>query len=280
MTAQPFSDLDPVLQAFQLSGEPRPLPGGSTDVYLVQDIVLKNIAETSLENNHSPELAAWIADLTTRIPQEGFRLPMPLKTKDGSYITPDGWIASRYLTGRRATVEDIPACIQAINALHRATAGIPKHPLMDDNHTPWGFGQRGTWGDKPGFIQPRLRPLLDALYILRQPIPTSPWQLIHGDLNLGNFLITPGQPPAVLDFSPYWEPPEFALAIFANFSGPRCWDLEVLRHFMGIPHFDQLLVRACIRMLLIMSEINWLDGWETCSEKWAAEQVIRIVSNR
>jgi hypothetical protein len=84
--------------------------------------------------------------------------------------------------------------------------------------------------------------------------------------------------PAFLDFSPFWGPAEFALAIFANFIGPRQGDVSVLKHFEGIAHFDQLLIRAAIRMLLVMSVINDLDDWETCSEKKAAEMIIRKYS--
>ncbi|MBE0697296.1 MAG: hypothetical protein IH586_10265, partial [Anaerolineaceae bacterium] len=78
----PTPDLSPILAAFGLTGEPLPLAGGSTQTFRVQNVVLKQIKESSLENNHSPILAAWIAEFTTRIPQVGFRLPMPLQTVD------------------------------------------------------------------------------------------------------------------------------------------------------------------------------------------------------
>jgi uncharacterized protein (TIGR02569 family) len=273
------ASLAPVLAAFNLSGEPSMLPGGTTQTFRVGDAVLKHIHESSLENNHSPALAAWIAGFSASLPQVGFRLAQPLATRDGAFITPDGWTASAYLAGQHAQAADIPACIQAITALHQAIAGIEKHPLMDDNRTAWGFAHRACWGDppydqRPGSIQPQLRPLLDSLYALRQPIPTAAWQLMHGDLNLSNLLVAPGQPPAILDFSPFWGPPEFALAIFANFSGPRRRDMAVLRYFENIPHFDQLLLRAAIRMLLVVAALDGLDGWEQAEEKWAAEQVL------
>lgn len=271
---------DSALRAFGLTGEPQPLAGGTTDVYRVQDAVLKRIDEDDLENNHSPELYAWIADFTTRIPQVGFRLPMPLKTIEGACITADGWTATGYLAGRLAGEEDVPACIQAAAALHLATANLPKHPRMDDNRTAWGFAHRGCWGEKPDGIQPLLQPLIDDLYALRQPIPTSPWQLIHGDLSPDNFLVEPGLPPAIIDFSPFWAPPEFALAMFANFAGPRRRKMDVLRHFETIPHFDQLLIRANIRMLLIVSALNGLNGWDEAPEKWAAEQVLRRIRGK
>src|SRR5438552_43170 len=55
----------------------------------------------------------------------------------------------------------------------------------------------------------QLRSLLAALRPVRLPA-----QLIHGDLG-GNVLLAAGEPPAVIDFSPYWRPAGLALAIAA-----------------------------------------------------------------
>jgi fructosamine-3-kinase len=92
---------------------------------------------------------------------------------------------------------------------------------MDDNCTPWGYAQRACWGQRPATLPAQLRHLVERLYALRQPVTVLQWQLIHGDLNPENLLIAPGFAPAILDFSPFWGSPEFALAIFANFIGPR-----------------------------------------------------------
>jgi len=37
-------------------------------------------------------------------------------------------------------------------------------------------------------------------------------QLVHGDLT-GNVLFARGQPPAIIDISPYWRPPSYAEGI-------------------------------------------------------------------
>ncbi len=148
-------------------------------------------------------------------------------------------IPATFVEGQAAKPADIPQCIQAIFALHRALKSIPKHPLMDDNRTDWGFAHRKCWGDKPDGIQPELRPLVDELYALRKPVATLECQLIHGDLSPDNVLVAPGLAPAFLDMSPFWGPPEFAAAIFANFAGPRRGDASLLRYFEAIPGFDQ-----------------------------------------
>jgi hypothetical protein len=269
-----------IIRQFNLEADPAALPGGSSQSFRVGSAVLKRIKETSLENNHSPQLSEWIAAFSNGLRAEGFRIPRPLPTVEGSWITADGWTAWSFLEGRHATPEDIPACIAAIQSFHQALKTIPKHPLMDDNRTPWGQADRWCWGEKPDFVQPKLRPLVEQLYRLRQPVEGLESQLIHGDLNPENILIAPGLPPALIDFSPFWGPPEFALAIFANFIGPRRGNAAILSYFEAIPYFDQLLVRAGIRMLLVMSVINRLDDWETCSEKQAAEMIVDYIAAR
>jgi hypothetical protein len=269
--------LSETLRQFALSAEPDQLPGGSQPTFRAGHAVLKHIKETSLENNHSPHLIEWIADFTAHVEMRGFRLPQPLATTDGRWITDEGWTAWTFLDGQHATTRDIPDCIAGISALHQALRAIPKHPLMDDNRTPWGKAHQWCWGAAPPFVQPQLQPLVQQLYALRQPIQTSPAQLIHGDLNVENILIAPGQPPGFLDFSPFWAPAEFALAIFANWIGPRRGDSSVLGQFGHIPNFAQLLIRAALRMLLVMVVIDKLEDWDSSSEKRAAELVIDYV---
>ncbi|MDQ6669192.1 MAG: hypothetical protein M3069_00235 [Chloroflexota bacterium] len=128
---------------------------------------------------------------------------------------------------------------------------------------------------------------MDRLYALRRPLDGLDSQLIHGDLNPGNILIARGLPPAFLDIAPFWRTAEFALAMFANWIGPRQGDASVLRHFSQVRHFDQLLIRAGIRMLLIMTELaernpdlfqHELDKFETSSEAQAVQIILEHLS--
>lgn len=56
-------ELDSVIKRFGLEGVPQQLSGGSQRTFRVGDFVFKQIRETSLENNHSPELAEWVAEI-------------------------------------------------------------------------------------------------------------------------------------------------------------------------------------------------------------------------
>ncbi len=51
------------------------------------------------------------------------------------------------------------------------------------------------------------------------------------------------------------------------------------RHFkpQHIRAFDQMLLRASLRMLLVMHVLGDFEDWETCSEKQAAELVINYM---
>lgn len=273
-------NLQDVLDAFNIQASPEQLSGGSQPTFKVGNVVLKRVKETSLENNHSPELVQWIAEFSQTLEQDGFRFPKAFQTKEGKWITKDGWTAWTVVEGRHSTKEDVVGVIEGIIAFHKALAGIQKNSLMDENQTAWGKADRWCWGEKPEHIHPIVEPLVNTLYELRRPVEGLKDQLIHGDLSLANILIAPHLPPAFIDLSPFWRPVEFALGMYANWVGPRQGDIAVLKYFQHMKAFDQMLIRASIRMLLVMHFLGDLEDWETCSEKKAAELVISYVQEK
>ena len=273
-------NLQDVLDAFNIHASPEQLSGGSQPTFKVGNVVLKRVKETSLENNHSPELVQWIAEFSQTLKQDGFRFPKALQTKEGKWITKDGWTAWTVVEGRHSTKEDVVGVIEGIIAFHKALAGIQKNPLMDENQTAWGKADRWCWEEKPVHIHPVVEPLVNTLYELRRSVEGLKDQLIHGDLSLANILIAPHLLPAFIDLSPFWRPVEFALGMYANWVGPRQGDISVLKYFQHMKAFDQMLIRASIRMLLVMHVLGDLDDWETCLEKKAAELVISYVQEK
>ena len=265
-----------VRQAYRLAGKARRLPGGVQEAYRVGDVVVKRLVAISLENQHSLTLAPWLAEQIAGIPEAGFRIARPVASRDGAWMTDDGWVAWTFIEGRRAGESDVPAVIEAIRALHRALSHVPKHPLFDQNDSAWGVAHAHCWGDRPAWVHPVLEPWVDALYARLRPLPPMACQLIHGDLNRENILVAPGVPPGFIDVTPFWAPVDFALAMFANWIGPRCEDPSVLRHFENVPYFNQLLLRAAIRMLLIVSELGGVEEWEP--ERRATEIVLDVTS--
>lgn len=260
-----------VLDVFGVAGTPRVLPGGTQRVYRVGQAVFKRLHPTSLDNSKSLRLHAWLAPYLQGVSENGFRLAKPIPTKSGPWLTPDGWTAWTYVEGRPAASADVPSCIDAIQALHAALRDVPNHTLLEENASIFGQADRASWDVRPGQVDPRVEPLLDALYARRQPVEGLTDQLIHGDLNPGNILVAPGLPPGFIHVAPFWRPVEFALGMFANWIGPREGNAPVLDAFRDVASFDQMLVRAAIRMLLIMDD---LSDWDASRERRAAEIVL------
>jgi len=267
-----------VQRAFGLEGPIVRFAGSTTQTYRLGNVVLKRLHRTSLESEHSLELAPWLAAELAQIEQVGFRLSLPLATHDDRWMLDDGWTAWTFIAGRPTSDNDVPSVIDAIRALHDRLGHVPKHPLLDANTTAWGFAHRHCWKKCPQRVHPVLIELVTELYARYRPLPSLRRQLIHGDLNVDNILVTPEQPPGFIDFTPFWAPEDFAIAMFANWVGPRRGDVQVLRHFEGVPHFSQLLLRSAVRMLLVVSELNGVADWERTPEKRAAELVLGWVS--
>ena len=199
--------------------------------------------------------------------EPGFRVPRPLRTvagdgADGDWVTQDplagAWVAWQWLPGEPAAWAGVsplwPRLIAASRAFHAALAGRPAPPWLGRDGSQWTVGDQVAWGERdpgsvlaaaPAPLARQLRSLLAALRPVRLPA-----QLIHGDLG-GNVLFAPGQPPAMIDFSPYWRPAGLALAIAAvdalTWSGA---DPAILGELADQPELGQLLARAHVGRLV------------------------------
>jgi hypothetical protein len=261
-----------VLASFGASADPVSLPGGEGTAWRAGEVVLKPAGD--------PRVARWTADLyhglaIRRAP--GFRVPRPLRTiaetgaaetgaagdgVAGAWVAQDplagAWVAWQWLPGEPASWAGVsplwPRLIAASRAFHAALAGRPAPPWLGRDGSLWTTGDQVAWGERdpgsvlaaaPAPLAGQLRSLLAALRPVRLPA-----QLIHGDLG-GNVLFAPGQPPAVIDFSPYWRPAGLALAVAAvdalTWSGA---DPAILGDLADQPELDQLLARAHVGRLV------------------------------
>ena len=251
-----------VLASFGTSADPVSLPGGEGTAWRAGEVVLKPAGD--------PRVACWTADLYHELAirrDPGFRVPRPLRTVAGDGVAGDwvaqdplagAWVAWQRLRGEPASWAGVsplwPRLIAASRAFHAALAGRPAPPWLGRDGSPWTTGDQVAWGERdpgsvlaaaPAALAGQLRSLLAALRPVRLPA-----QLIHGDLG-GNVLFAPGQPPAVIDFSPYWRPAGLALAVAAvdalTWSGA---DPAILGHLADQPELDQLLARAHVGRLV------------------------------
>lgn len=241
------------LAAFGLAGDmPVALPYGEERSYRVGGAVLKDV------RGDRPEVVTWAAALHAQMREDGFRIARPLPARGGGWISDDGWSASTWLEGGHDYRGQVETCIGAVERYHAALRAVPRPSFLATLDNPFSRADRDAFGDRPGSVHPELERQVDQLYALRQPLVGLPDQLIHGDLNPSNLLVADGLPPGIIDIAPYWRPAGFALAVFAYWIGPWRDRPDLLGQFAHVEQFDQLLIRAGIRMLLIMSESGQL----------------------
>jgi len=245
-----------VLCAFGLRGTPLALAGGEGRSVRVGDAVLKPVGG-------DPEAADWLAGVMESVVEDGFRVARPLRTLDGAGSF-DGWTASSYLKGaepRHDAAPRWPDIIDAGRAFHRAIAHVPCPTFLGRRTDPWAFGDRVAWGEAHVEIVPELSETYSVLTSLGSETPEGGAQLIHGDLT-GNVLFADGEPPAVIDFSPYWRRPAFGEAIVVG--DAVLWrgaDLTLLDQVDAeASSLAPYMARALIFRLVVTSEFSKHDN--------------------
>ncbi len=124
-----------------------------------------------------------------------------------------GWAAWSWLEGEPSSGrwgEIVAAGI----ALHALLKDAVRPAFLDDRDDVWAVGDRVAWQEQPLVIEHvelRASALKFAAHL--RPCDEAA-QLVHGDLT-GNVLVAEGLPPAVIDMSCYWRPPNWALAVIA-----------------------------------------------------------------
>lgn len=238
------------LAAFGVSAaQPVPLLGGAGGAWRAGDVVLKPA--------DSAPSARWMADLFNTLDGPGFRVPRPVSSTGGDWVA-EGWVAWRWLEGAPADWSGIsPHWRQLATAsrdFHAALAGVPPPPFLGQDGSPWTVADQVAWGERDAAdllrhagrsLRQQLRSLLGTLRPISQPA-----QLVHGDLG-GNVLFAHSQPPAVIDFAPYWRPPGLAIAVAAV--DALLWsnaDPAVLGELADVAELDQLLARALVYRLV------------------------------
>lgn len=240
-----------VLTAFGITTPPARLTGGQGQTFRSGSWILKpapNVAETE-----------WIAGILADLDQTGFRVARHKRATSGAWVV-SGWSVQEHLDGEQRTGA-WPEIIAAGHALHHAFADAPRPAFLDARTDPWAVADRVAWGEQPHEAYPELAEALAPLVRRLRPV-SQPCQLIHGDLT-GNVLFREGQPPAVIDISPYWRPAGFAAAIVVV--DALTWegaDPGLLASVETLPEIDQLLLRAAIWRLVELEETRRQSGRE------------------
>ena len=137
------------------------------------------------------------------------RIGRPLRSTDGRYVV-GGWSATKFLAGRAEARHD--EVVAVAQRLHQATAELPKPRFLDARTDVFAVADRKAWGEEDVPLDADLGGrLFDLLTDARKPLNLKP-QVVHGDL-FGNVLFAGNAPPAVIDFTAYWRPAEWAAAV-------------------------------------------------------------------
>ena len=228
-----------ILKAFGVSGKPIRLAGGQGTCYRVDNLVLKptnNIIESS-----------WIADVCNNLRSDKFRVPKPIMAKNSSWVF-NNWTANKFVVGKHEAGNYVEA-IKISKTFHQSLVDIPKPEFFDKRNNLWAIADRIAWGELPlpdfELTNQALRKIFKLL--TKNKLPN---QLIHGDWGTGNILFSKKLGPAVIDFSPYWRPADFAVAIMIIdalvYEGAK---ESIINLCKNIPDFNQLLLRALVRRI-------------------------------
>lgn len=235
-----------VLAAFGLTGgRLEPLAGGQGRAWQAGPVILKPV------DNQAE--AHWVAELAPTLAEVGFRLSQPVPSATGDW-TVAGWSAWWWLDGSQ-DVRRWPDVLRAGVALHQALAAVAEPAFLAERDDPWSVAERLSWaGELPS--HPALRSLAARLASQLQPTGRAS-QLIHGDLT-GNVLFADPAPPGIIDFTPYWRPASFGLAVVVadavawHGAGPGL--LEAYRRIDPV-EYRSMLARATLFRLLTAERI-------------------------
>ena len=258
-----------VLRAFGVSANPVLLEGGQGDAYRAGDKVLKRIED--------PVEAAWSAETLNGVGAVGFRVPRSFRTQTGEWVK-DGWTATTFVSGRHEKgrwEEKLLAC----DAFHEALKDVERPAFLATRNNPWSIADRVVWGEQEVVHTERLE---EQLRLLREKlVPLElPSQVVHGDFT-GNVLFDDELEPAVIDFSPYWRPSDFAKAIVVV--DALVWegaDESVLELVQEVPQMNQLLLRAEMRRLIEIEECIKRFGKGTLDDIDAHKATVELLCNR
>ena len=209
---------------------------GAVPVWRGGEVVLKPVP--------GPAEAAWVAQTLDALQVDGVRVARPLRSSDGRWVVA-GWSATRFVAGRTEPRHDEVVAVSL--RLHRATASLPRPRFLANRTDVWAMADRAAWGEAdPSLDGAKGGTLFDSLTGLRRPAPGLRDQIVHGDL-FGNVLFAGSAPPAVIDFSAYWRPPEWAAAVVVV--DALAWggaDDGLLDRWAELRQWPQALLRALL----------------------------------
>jgi len=234
-----------VLQAFGADGDGRQLTGGRGTAWRFDDVILKPL-------DVLPDELEWLRQVTPGAAERtDLRVSTPLASDSGRLVV-DGWIAFPRLEGvhQPGRWHEIAAVARVIA---ERFADVERPAFLDLRTHAWAQADRLAWGEEQD-VDVAGAPFVADLLAARRSVSDRAG-IIHGDLT-GNVLFDDTAAPAVIDFTAYWRPVPYSIAIVAV--DATCFEgapLSLLRTIHASDQFPQHLVRA----LVFRVATDWLN---------------------
>jgi uncharacterized protein (TIGR02569 family) len=217
---------------------PEPVDGGR--VWRCDDVGLRPAS--------SPAEASWVAQALGELHVPDLRIGRPLRSSDGRWVV-GGWVAFRFVEGRPEPRYD--EVVAASLRLHKATADLDRPRFLFARTGVFAVADRAAWGEEQAALSPSLGGrLFDVLAGSRRPTRLAS-QVVHGDL-FGNVLFAGDAPPAIIDFTAFYRPAEWAAAVVVV--DALAWggaDEGILHRWSHLPEWPQVLLHALLFRLAV-----------------------------
>jgi uncharacterized protein (TIGR02569 family) len=243
-----------VLRALGVSGNGQGLRGGQGQATLFGDLVLKPCDNAVQWTGLAPLLAS--------LSPVGYRIARPVRFPDGRWVL-DGWMATERLEGAPGYAGREPEALAACKAIHSDLRGAYRSAIRPDwlsqDDSCYAKADLIAWQDASpdDYVDEcSCRVLKDLIGHVR-PLGDLGPQITHGDPGGDNVLFSEHAPPGIIDFSPYWRPSGYAIAMML--ADGIAWersDPETLNLAADQSHIGQLLLRAVVFRLAVSALIQ------------------------
>lgn len=210
-------------------------PVGNGTGWRCGDVTLRPAAD--------PVQASWEAQTLDALRVPGVRIGRPVRATDGRWVV-GHWSAMRHLDGQPEPWHD--EVVSVAVRLHRATGDMSRPKFLDARDDTFAVADRAAWGEQEVALDPDLGGRLFTV-LSGSVRPTGlRSQLVHGDL-FGTVLFAEQEPPAVVDFVPFWRPAEWAAAVVVV--DALAWggaDDEIIQRWSHLAEWPHMLLRALL----------------------------------
>jgi len=169
--------------------------------------------------------------------------------------------------------------IKVSRKFHTKLSKIDRPDFIGTRNTPWEVADRVVWNVVPEEYGEKVRTITDRLLTVKQPLHLTE-QLIHGDMN-GNILFSDSLAPAIIDFSPYWRPAEYATSIIL--ADATVWESASDTLFSEMENTfenNQLLIRAALWRIKTTDEFSRLNNTDPSEEMHHYSHFIDVLIKR